>query len=367
VLVGDLTRTGVPVVLHRLLRWAATHVDVDVDVVAIRGGPLRDDIASVASTLTVVEPDGRRSLADATAAALAVAHRPDTALRVRAGAWRRRTNRLPSAWKVLVHGAGAWPLLSTVDESVPVVVHLHELDVGMDRSIPRAQRPGLYRRSERALVVSAPVGELARRDGARAEQITIVPGVVDDPAHPVDGARRPERGDRVIVAGAGEVGWRKGTDRFVALAHELSRSDPDARAVWLGGRQRGPSAPWVEAPDPVTWHDAVEDPWRILGAAAAFVAPSREDALPLVVLEAMQHRIPVVAAAVGGLPDLLAGGRGTVVAGHDVRALHAAVHALLRDPASASGSIDAAARHVAEHHTVAQVGPRWWAAIEGGS
>jgi glycosyltransferase involved in cell wall biosynthesis len=170
----------------------------------------------------------------------------------------------------------------------------------------------------------------------------------------------------VVVAGAGAVGWRKGTDRFVAVAHELARSDPGVRAIWVGGRPVGPAAPWVEAPDPVEWHANVEAPWRLLGTAGVFLAPSREDALPLVVLEAMQHRVPVVAAAVGGLPDLLADHRGTVVAGHDLRGLHAAVHRLVHDPRSAEGSIDAAAAHVAEHHAVGRVGPRWWSTVEGG-
>jgi glycosyltransferase involved in cell wall biosynthesis len=367
ILVGDLSRTGVPVVLCRLLGWAAAHVDVDLDVVAIRGGPLRADVAAVATTLTVLEPEGRRSVADAAGAALAVAGRPDGAARVRSAAWRRRLRRLPPPWKVLVHGAGAWPMLATVDESIPVVAHLHELDVGMDRSIPSAQRPALFRRAEAVMVVSRPVGDLAVRDGAVPERITVVPGVVEDRRPPLGGRERGARPGAPVVAGAGAPGWRKGTDRFVAVAHELSRSDPDARATWVGGRPSGPAVPWAEAPDPVTWHDNVEDPWRLLADAAVFLAPSREDALPLVVLEAMQHRVPVVAAAVGGLPDLLADGRGSLVAGHDLRGLHAAAAAVLRDPGSADEAVDAAAEHVAAHHAVGKVGPRWWSTIERGA
>ncbi|WP_424138758.1 glycosyltransferase family 4 protein [Roseomonas chloroacetimidivorans] len=63
-----------------------------------------------------------------------------------------------------------------------------------------------------------------------------------------------------------------------------------------------------------------------------FVFPSLADTLPLVVLEAMAHGLPVVASRVGGIPFQIAGGCGVLVPPGDSRALTAALNALADDP-----------------------------------
>jgi glycosyltransferase involved in cell wall biosynthesis len=87
----------------------------------------------------------------------------------------------------------------------------------------------------------------------------------------------------------------------------------------------------------------------------------------------------VVAAATGGLPALLADGRGWCVDGDDLRALAAAtLEALGPEPAEHAerGAHDAAGEgdegdrraaaldaHVRRHHDVAVVGPAWLAVV----
>ena len=61
---------------------------------------------------------------------------------------------------------------------------------------------------------------------------------------------------------------------------------------------------------------------RLLAAAAGFVMSSLTEGLPLVLLEAMQWRVPILATAVGAIPELLEGGRcGRLVAPNDLAAL----------------------------------------------
>src|SRR5207302_1116688 len=68
--------------------------------------------------------------------------------------------------------------------------------------------------------------------------------------------------------------------------------------------------------------------------AAVVVCPSYREGLPLCVLEAMAHGRPVVASAVGGIPELVEDGvTGYLVEPGDVAGLRAAIERLLADPA----------------------------------
>lgn len=72
----------------------------------------------------------------------------------------------------------------------------------------------------------------------------------------------------------------------------------------------------------------------LLGAADFFVLPSRNEGLPLSVLEAMSHRLPVVATPVGGNPELcFHGEHGLHVPVEDTAALADAMALLAADPA----------------------------------
>jgi glycosyltransferase involved in cell wall biosynthesis len=71
---------------------------------------------------------------------------------------------------------------------------------------------------------------------------------------------------------------------------------------------------------------------RLYGQAAVVVFPSRRDGFPVACAEAMAHGRPVVATAVGGLPDMVVDGEtGLLVPPGDARALRAAIDRLLAD------------------------------------
>lgn len=364
VIAHDATRTGAPIVLLRLL-GAPRPEDVEVEVVLRRGGPLVDDLAARCDSLTVLEPGPGRGRAGTVAAALDQLGRDRAGAAVRAGAGRARRGRRPAPDVVLVHGAGGAMLLDTVPTAgARLVVHLHELELGLARSLPGAAAGDLLGRADQVLAVSTPVADLARAAGARADAVSIVPGVVADgpPARSdvADAAllfALAGAVDGPVVMGIGSPGWRKGTDRLSAVAHELARTRPDATVAWVGG-ERGTVAagPLAHLPDR-------PDPWALAAGAAAVVVPSREDPLPLVALEAGRHGRAVIATPTGGLPDLLADGRGTVVPDHDLEALAAAVEATLADPDAARARAAALKDHVDEHFTVAAVAPLWWAAL----
>jgi glycosyltransferase involved in cell wall biosynthesis len=72
---------------------------------------------------------------------------------------------------------------------------------------------------------------------------------------------------------------------------------------------------------------------RLYARAAVVVLPSYREGLPLCVIEAMAHGRPVVASAVGGIPELVRDGEtGFLVEPGDVAGLRAAIQRLLADP-----------------------------------
>jgi alpha-maltose-1-phosphate synthase len=76
---------------------------------------------------------------------------------------------------------------------------------------------------------------------------------------------------------------------------------------------------------------------QILSHATVFVCPSEYEPLGIVNLEAMACGCPVVASAVGGIPEVVADGvTGLLVQPGDEAALAAAVNALIRDPGRAA-------------------------------
>lgn len=358
--VHDLERTGVPVVLVRYLRGLDPEARRHVYVVARRGGALRSEMAAVAAGVTVLSPTGRRGLGDAGAVGLEVLGARRSAHAVRAVDHRIRTRHLPHPDVVVIHGAGAAGLLDSVGADVPVVLHLHELATGIDRSIPHADLPAVIGRARTVMAVSRPVAELAASLGAGSAAVQIVPGVTDEPVgsphhDPVDTS--------TWVMGCGRPGWRKGTDRLATIAHALADQPQEVRVAWVGGRPGGADAMTVTAPDPVHWIDECAQPWDHLSRARVLVVPSREDPLPLVALEAGRRSIPVVSFDSGGLTDLLAGGRGVVVDRHDVLAMADAVAELLVDDERREAVGQLLRSHVVQRYTAAVVVPDWWRII----
>ena len=94
--------------------------------------------------------------------------------------------------------------------------------------------------------------------------------------------------------------------------------------------------------DPAHWYPHLD----------ALVLTSRSEAQPLVALDAMAAGVPVVATAVGGCTELLAG-RGLVTRPGDPPATAAAVLRLLRDGALRARLVEAARRRVAQEHDAA--------------
>jgi glycosyltransferase involved in cell wall biosynthesis len=89
-----------------------------------------------------------------------------------------------------------------------------------------------------------------------------------------------------------------------------------------------------------------------LSGPAVFVLSSSYEGLPVSVLEAMAAGLPVVATAVGGVPEAVLDGRtGYVVPGNDVEGFTARVLRLLEDPSALRRFGDAGRTHYQANFT----------------
>jgi glycosyltransferase involved in cell wall biosynthesis len=105
--------------------------------------------------------------------------------------------------------------------------------------------------------------------------------------------------------------------------------------------------------------DAAEVRRRLAGAAA-LVVPSLYEGMPLVVLEAMEAGIPVVASAVSGIPEVVLDGEtGWLVPAENPGALSAALEEVMTDLAAARRRGEAGRRRLESHYRPATVTRQW--------
>jgi glycosyltransferase involved in cell wall biosynthesis len=135
----------------------------------------------------------------------------------------------------------------------------------------------------------------------------------------------------------GELRMLKGPDLFLqALATLRAGAYPDIRAVMVGD---GPDAGAIRAmaqelglSEAVAFHPPMKAR-EAFAMAKVFVLPSRAEALPYVALEALGGGIPMIASAVGGIPEIFGTDNPALVA-PEAAELAEAMAAAVADPAA---------------------------------
>lgn len=224
---------------------------------------------------------------------------------------------------------------------VPVIVHLHA-----------AQLHHSYRKAPAPLqaltrwVFSLPgmvivLGTAARRfvvEELRVppERVEIVINGVPEPA--VVRADRPAAPEAARILFLGNLSERKGVSD---LLHALSRPEMEALAphALIGGggdieqyRAKAASLGVAERTEFLGWCDQ-DQVATLMAQADVLILPSYDEGLPLVILEALAHGLPVICTPVGEIGSVLEDGiHACFVQPGDVDGIAAALQKVLSDP-----------------------------------
>ncbi|RBY90075.1 glycosyltransferase family 1 protein [Blastococcus sp. TBT05-19] len=226
---------------------------------------------------------------------------------------------------------------------------------GLRRRVLEQAERATVRAADVVLAASSDLADNARRLGARDVRLAPVSAPPLPPAGRSRTEVREELGlvdDRALVVAVGRLHPQKGYDVLL-----------DAVARWSADLRVRPAPLVVVAGDgplhdelaarirdellPVTLLGRRDDVADLLGAADLCVLPSRWEARSLTAQEALRTGLPLVATAVGGLPELLGDAAELVPVG-DARALAEAVVRVLCDSAHAADLTERGLRRAAE-------------------
>ena len=248
---------------------------------------------------------------------------------------RRLARVLPQFAEVVhAHGArAAWvAALAHRHRPFPLVFTAHNL---IGRSLPsRLGIPFIAFHCARVLAVSPSVADSLAACGVPRAKIQVIPNGIDldyfgSPEPDRAAARKsfaiPE--SAFVVAAAARLSREKGMDTLLAAAGQRA-----GMTFLIAGDGPLKSAIARQAPPNAKLLGRLADIRPLLAAADVFSVPSRQEGQGMAALEAMAAAVPLVAARVGGLADMLADGEtALLVPPDDPDALTAALSRLQSD------------------------------------
>lgn len=228
-----------------------------------------------------------------------------------------------------------------------------------------AQLASLTPRMDRLIVPSTSIEHKVRGEGRGGARFAVIPNGVDLErfATPLPACRmrdefgiprqapligvvarlEPEKGHRFLIDAMPMI-LETAPDAWLAIVGEGSEADAlRAQAASLG---RAVS-------DRIVFTGRRDDVSALTADLTVAALPSLREAQGISILEAMARRRPVVASAVGGIPEIITDGvDGLLVPSADPAALAAAIGSLLTDAARRSRIREAGYRTVAERFSI---------------
>jgi glycosyltransferase involved in cell wall biosynthesis len=159
---------------------------------------------------------------------------------------------------------------------------------------------------------------------------------------------RPEKGHDVLLEAVARVKSEGRAVRVLLAGDGERRAALEALAVSLGIRGE------------VEFLGVRRDVARLLHASDVVVLPSVVEALPMALLEAMAAGTPVIASAVGSVPELVEDGRtGLLIPPSDIASLAERIGYILDDAAGAARMRDGAREFMAGRYSIDETAARY--------
>jgi glycosyltransferase involved in cell wall biosynthesis len=221
---------------------------------------------------------------------------------------------------------------------VPVVATVHGyLSRNVKERFYNVVDRWLLRRFDAVIAVSQGIADQLVHSGVARDKVVIVQNGLTAPGRTPDRLRaRQQLGldpDQNVVGWVGRLSPEKGADLFLEA---LSGSDSTMSAVVIG---EGPELPRLQqmahelnVEEKVRFAGFQPDAAQLLPAFDVLALTSRIEGTPMVILEAVAARVPIVSFAIGGIPAVLDGETAWLVPPEDVRELRVALRAALDSP-----------------------------------
>jgi len=197
----------------------------------------------------------------------------------------------------------------------------------------------VLRKYARVVAVSDEVRMRLLKAGVREEKVDLVRNGID--LRPFDNVipslRAVSAPDRTLIVGLiGRLSWEKGIDIFLRAAARVVAELPSAKFVVVGeGLDRDKLELLIDELQickNVSMLGRREDMPSIYASLDVIVSSSRQEGLPMAILEGMASGLPLVATAVGEVPTVVTDGRtGVLVPPEDADSLAAKIVDLLQD------------------------------------
>lgn len=242
---------------------------------------------------------------------------------------------------------------------VPTVTTVHGFIGGdwKNRLYERVQRRA-FRRFDAVVAVSQPMANELQAFGVEPRRLHIIRNAFAATASPLP--RAAARAALGIPPHAFRAGWigrlsrEKGVDIAVE-ALEAIQDDAVTLSVIGEGPERGPAeslARRLGVDSRITWHGAVVGAARLLPALDVLVLSSRTEGTPMVLFEAMAAGVPIIATAVGGVPDVVSETEATLIPPESPQHIAEAIRATSMAPAAAAARAAAARERLVREFAV---------------
>ncbi|MGE3595693.1 MAG: glycosyltransferase [Dehalococcoidia bacterium] len=213
-----------------------------------------------------------------------------------------------------------------------------------------------FRRFDAVVAVSKALFDETVASGVGTERVHLIPNAFGS-LRPLL-ARHTARECFNVQPDAQVVGWVgrltpvKGPDIFLDALSRMPIPRPSAVLVGYGPEEVAlrRQANELGLASNVVFQTQVHDAGRYFRAFDVFVLSTRSEGLPIVLLEAMDAEVPIVATRVGGIPDVLGTNEAWLVPAQDPAALASAIDAALTNRALALDRTKAAARRLKGEH-----------------